>query len=72
VIHVGAAAQPEVVPVLMKQLKPNGVLIIPVDDSGPLYQNLYTFESGEGGRIEQKWVCGVRFVPLTSAPVLRN
>jgi protein-L-isoaspartate(D-aspartate) O-methyltransferase len=72
IIHVGAAAQPEVVQVLVKQLKPNGMLIIPVEEGGPFSQTLYTYQFGEGGKIKQQFVCGVRFVPLTDAPTLKK
>ena len=37
VIHVGAAAQASVIEVLTRQLKPNGVLIIPVEISHTLF-----------------------------------
>jgi protein-L-isoaspartate(D-aspartate) O-methyltransferase len=63
VIHVGAAARPQVVPVLMKQLKPNGILIIPVDEG--YEQTLYKYSFGKGGDVKKEHVCGVRFVPLT-------
>jgi protein-L-isoaspartate(D-aspartate) O-methyltransferase len=66
-IHVGAAAQPEVVGVLMKQLKPSGILIIPVHHrSGD--ETLFRCSFGADGAIVQTPVCGVSFVPLTSRP----
>jgi protein-L-isoaspartate(D-aspartate) O-methyltransferase len=70
VIHVGAAAQPEVVGELMKQLTPKGLLIIPVQEDDPTAQSLYTYEFDNAGKIKRKLVCGVRFVPLTNAPRL--
>jgi protein-L-isoaspartate(D-aspartate) O-methyltransferase len=66
VIHVGAAAQPEVVNTLMKQLKPNGVLIIPVEQN--YGQSLFTYRFEPDGSIKKKHCCDVRFVPLTNAP----
>jgi protein-L-isoaspartate(D-aspartate) O-methyltransferase len=68
VIHVGAAAQPEVVGELMKQLTPKGILIIPVQEDDPFAQSLYTYEFDEVRKVRRKLICGVRFVPLTSAP----
>ena len=66
VIHVGAAAQPEVVDVLMKQLKPSGVLIIPVDLHGG--QSLFEYSFDESGKKVKRHICDVAFVPLTNAP----
>lgn len=67
VIHVGAAAQPEVIDTLLKQLKPNGLLIIPVElSSGEQVLLAYTFDSA--GKPVKKHVCDVMFVPLTSPP----
>jgi protein-L-isoaspartate(D-aspartate) O-methyltransferase len=64
VIHVGAAALPGIVEVLMGQLKKDGILIIPVEDaSGD--QVLYKCTFAEDGSIQKEQVCGVRFVPLT-------
>jgi protein-L-isoaspartate(D-aspartate) O-methyltransferase len=71
VIHVGAAAQPGVIETLMKQLKKDGVLIIPVDDnSGD--QVLYKCTFAADGAIRKEFVCGVRFVPLTDKPTIRS
>ena len=67
VIHVGAAAQPVVVGMLLKQLKPNGLLIIPVElSSGE--QVLYAYTLDAEGKPVKKHVCDVMFVPLTSPP----
>lgn len=67
VIHVGAAAQPSVIDTLIAQLKPNGLLIIPVEIS---YDNqvLYAITKDSNGKPIKKHVCDVMFVPLTSAP----
>ncbi|OHT11844.1 Protein-L-isoaspartate(D-aspartate) O-methyltransferase [Tritrichomonas foetus] len=67
VIHVGAAAQPNVVDALMKQLKPNGLLIIPVECSRG-NQVLYAYTFDKDGKPVQNHVCDVMFVPLTSEP----
>jgi protein-L-isoaspartate(D-aspartate) O-methyltransferase len=66
VIHVGAAAQPEVAPVLMRQLKPHGVLAIPIDEGHK--QSLYKYWWGRKGKMKTERISGVRFVPLTDAP----
>ena len=69
VIHVGAAAQPEVVDVLMKQLKPSGVLIIPVDLGEYRGQSLFEYSFDNEGKKVEKHICDVAFVPLTNAPI---
>lgn len=66
VIHVGAAAQESVIEVLMKQLKPNGVLIIPVEVTRG-EQALLHCSFGSSGETIRKKICDVRFVPLTDA-----
>jgi protein-L-isoaspartate O-methyltransferase len=48
-------------------LRPSGILIIPVEE-GAFAQKLSTYEFDEGGKVEQRFVCGVRFVPLKDAP----
>ena len=54
----------DVPPALVEQLKPGGRLVIPV---GPQWsgQQLLLIEKDAGGRITQKSVLSVRFVPLT-------
>jgi protein-L-isoaspartate(D-aspartate) O-methyltransferase len=66
VIHVGAAAQPEVVPALMAQLKPDGILIIPVEEKR--HQALWAFSFGEDGGVVKQYITGVMFVPLCDRP----
>jgi protein-L-isoaspartate(D-aspartate) O-methyltransferase len=66
VIHVGAAAQPDVIPVLTKQLKPGGILIIPVEEGWE--QSLYKYWVDDDGKVKRQHICGVRFVPLCAAP----
>lgn len=68
VIHVGAAAQADVIEVLMKQLKPNGILIIPVEVARG-EQSLFRCSFGQNGDIVREKICDVRFVPLTDAPI---
>ena len=54
---------PEHVPrPLIEQTKESGRIIIPVGSTG--IQNLYVFEK-KGGRLEQRMVLPVRFVPMT-------
>ncbi len=52
-------------PPLIKQLKPGGVMVIPV---GPVWgiQKLYLIRKDKKGRVKSRFICGVRFVPLTS------
>ncbi len=62
VIHVGAAA-PEVPPELLDALRPGGMMIIPV---GPQYgaQNIVEVVKDASGKVSQKPLLGVRYVPL--------
>jgi protein-L-isoaspartate(D-aspartate) O-methyltransferase len=60
-IHVGAAA-PTLPPALVEQLAPGGVLIIPV---GEKEQELLEVTKGADGRVVQRVLMGVRYVPLT-------
>ena len=69
-IHVGAAAT-TIPPALTEQLKEGGVLIIPVGEDGA-DQTLELIEKQPGGRLTQRTVTGVRYVPLTSADVQRR
>ncbi len=61
------AAAPEVPPPLVEQLKPGGLMAIPV---GPAlgHQELFLIEKDRQGRIEEHAVLGVAFVPLTRGP----
>jgi protein-L-isoaspartate(D-aspartate) O-methyltransferase len=63
VIHVGAGTQPQVVPVLLKQLKRTGVLIVPVEER--VNQTLYKYTFNRAGKVQKNRVCGVRFIQLT-------
>jgi len=58
------ASAPSVPQPLTDQLKPGGILVIPV---GSLYsfQELVLVKKDRSGRLETKGVCGVAFVPLT-------
>ena len=60
---VVTAAAPRVPQPLVDQLKPGGVMLIPVG-SVSLFQNLLKITK-EDGQIKQKNLCGVAFVPLT-------
>jgi protein-L-isoaspartate(D-aspartate) O-methyltransferase len=60
---VVTAAAPRVPQPLVDQLKPGGVMLIPVG-SVSLFQNLLKITK-EDGEIKQKNLCGVAFVPLT-------
>ena len=61
---VVTAAAPNVPPPLIDQLKPGGVLLIPVG-SVSLFQNLLKITKGPDGKIKQENLGGVAFVPLT-------
>ncbi len=59
-----AAAAPSVPVPLTDQLKPNGIMLIPVGSPG-FYQELMLVKKSESGDITQKRWGGVAFVPLT-------
>lgn len=61
------AAALEIPPALIEQLKPGGTLVIPV---GPRYsgQSLHVVSKDARGRIEDRCVLSVIFVPLVDAP----
>ncbi|MBP6708362.1 MAG: protein-L-isoaspartate(D-aspartate) O-methyltransferase [Candidatus Accumulibacter sp.] len=61
------AAPVSVPPALIEQLKPGGTLVIPV---GSRYfgQELLTISKDEDGRLAQRRVLPVAFVPLTGSP----
>ncbi len=60
---VVTAAAPRVPEPLIDQLKPSGIMLIPVG-SVSLFQTLLKITK-EDGKIKQKNLCGVAFVPLT-------
>lgn len=62
VIHVGAAA-PTIPEALLSQLKAPGRMFIPVGDYN---QAIYQVDKHPDGRITQRELYGVRYVPLTS------
>jgi protein-L-isoaspartate(D-aspartate) O-methyltransferase len=61
---VVTAAAPSVPEPLVDQLKPNGILLIPVG-SVTLFQHLLKITKGSDGKIKQENLGGVAFVPLT-------
>jgi protein-L-isoaspartate(D-aspartate) O-methyltransferase len=61
---VVTAAAPSVPEPLVDQLKPNGVLLIPVG-SVSLFQHLLKITKASDGKIKQENLGGVAFVPLT-------
>jgi protein-L-isoaspartate(D-aspartate) O-methyltransferase len=61
---VVTAAAPRVPEPLVQQLKPNGILLIPVG-SVSLFQNLIKITKGQNGKIKEENLGGVAFVPLT-------
>ena len=60
------AAAREIPPALVEQLKPGGRLVIPVgpDPSG---QDLMLVEKDAAGRVRERRLFSVAFVPLTGA-----
>jgi protein-L-isoaspartate(D-aspartate) O-methyltransferase len=58
------AAAPNVPKPLVDQLKPSGIMLIPVG-SVSLFQNLMKITKGLDGKIQQENLGGVAFVPLT-------
>ncbi|KAI1331504.1 protein-L-isoaspartate O-methyltransferase-domain-containing protein [Xylariaceae sp. FL0255] len=68
-IHVGAAAK-ELHEDLVNQLRRPGRMFIPVDDSVNKWeQHIWVVDKDKDGNIERKKMYGVRYVPLTDAPV---
>ena len=61
---VVTAAAPEIPEPLLKQLKTNGVMIIPVGEIS-LFQTLIRLTKDENGKIKQENLGEVAFVPLT-------
>lgn len=58
------AAAPNIPKPLIEQLKPNGIMLIPVG-SMSLFQNLIRITKGVNGKIKEENLGGVAFVPLT-------
>jgi protein-L-isoaspartate(D-aspartate) O-methyltransferase len=58
------AAAPKIPDPLIKQLKPGGRMVIPVDSSSFFGQDLLIVEKDEAGNIEAQKTVPVRFVPL--------
>jgi protein-L-isoaspartate(D-aspartate) O-methyltransferase len=58
------AAAPDVPKPLIEQLKPKGIMLIPVG-SVYLFQNLMKITKGTNGKIRKENIGGVAFVPLT-------
>ena len=63
-IHVGASAQDSIPVALIDQLAPGGRMIIPL--GGRETQYIMSVEKDELGRVTQKQMMEVRYVPLTS------
>jgi protein-L-isoaspartate(D-aspartate) O-methyltransferase len=66
-IHVGAAAVKLHDP-LVKQLKRPGRMFIPVENPSNGLQHIWVVDKDKDGRVEEKQMYGVRYVPLTDAP----
>jgi len=58
------AAAPDVPKPLIEQLKPSGIMLIPVG-SVSLFQSLIKITKGADGKIREENLGGVAFVPLT-------
>jgi len=61
---VVAAAAPEIPKPLIDQLKPEGIMLIPVG-SASLFQTLLKVTKEPDGKLKEKSLGGVAFVPLT-------
>jgi len=61
---VVTAAAPKVPEPLIEQLKPSGIMLIPVG-SVSLFQNLVKITKGSDGKVKEENLGGVAFVPLT-------
>jgi len=61
---VVTAAAPDVPRPLVEQLKPRGIMLIPVGDLS-LFQSLMRITKESGGKIKEENLGGVAFVPLT-------
>jgi protein-L-isoaspartate(D-aspartate) O-methyltransferase len=61
---LATAAAPDVPQPLIEQLKPNGVMLVPVG-SASLFQNLLKITKDVDGKIKRENLGGVAFVPLT-------
>lgn len=67
-IHVGAAAA-EMHPELLEQLGSPGRMFIPVDDDVSGWgQHIWCVDKDGEGKVTQRKLFGVRYVPLTDAP----
>jgi len=58
------AAAPDIPKPLIEQLKPNGIMLIPVGNAS-LFQSLIKVAKGVDGKIREENLGGVAFVPLT-------
>jgi protein-L-isoaspartate(D-aspartate) O-methyltransferase len=58
------AAAPDIPKPLIEQLKPNGIMLIPVG-SASLFQSLMKITKEADGKIKEENLGGVAFVPLT-------
>jgi protein-L-isoaspartate(D-aspartate) O-methyltransferase len=56
------AAPADIPKPLLLQLKPGGVMIVPV---GTFFQSLYKIKKDSAGKIQKKTITQVRFVPMT-------
>ncbi|MEM3428181.1 MAG: hypothetical protein QW212_07905 [Nitrososphaerales archaeon] len=61
---VVTAAAPDIPNPLIEQLKPGGIMLIPVG-SAHLFQSLIKVVKELDGKIKKENLCGVAFVPLT-------
>jgi protein-L-isoaspartate(D-aspartate) O-methyltransferase len=61
---LATAAAPDVPEPLVEQLKPEGIMLIPVG-SASLFQNLLKITKDKSGKIKKENLGGVAFVPLT-------
>jgi protein-L-isoaspartate(D-aspartate) O-methyltransferase len=58
---IGTAAPPEIPPALIDQLKPGGIMVLPV---GNKWQELVVVKKSNSGTVSKETVLPVRFVPM--------
>ena len=61
---IGTAAAGHIPPPLLKQLKPNGRMVLPVENEAG-FQHLVRITKDANGRIKKTRILPVRFVPMT-------
>jgi protein-L-isoaspartate(D-aspartate) O-methyltransferase len=66
-IHVGAAAESNIPPILCEQLKEGGIMVTPVETNKIFGDQIFRIYRKTSGKITHKDLLPVRYVPLTDA-----